>query len=139
MPLRALVDLGVLAMKGWLHMLQNSWIGDSPSDAAWPSLFVSTFFIVGICLIYQIRYEDHSINKANFASGVGYRKHCLSFTLFKEINSDRSFHILQDWQHDFLYWPPRPDLFLYQKVSKFLLHRLSFRLMLVNSEKTFTW
>ena len=50
-----------------------------------------------------------------------------SCTFFKEINTYRSFHVSEDCQRDFLYLSLSSELFLYQRVSVFSLHELSFR------------
>ena len=49
-----------------------------------------------------------------------------SCTFFKEICADESFHIPEHYQHDLLYLTATPRTFLYQRVSVFLLHGLSF-------------
>ena len=43
-------------------------------------------------------------------------------TVFKGINTDGSFHVPKDSQHDILFWPRRRELFLYRRLSGFLLH-----------------
>ena len=53
-----------------------------------------------------------------------------SYTFFKEINGNNSFHVPEDCQND-LYWPLKPELFLYWSVSMFTLHSLSSQLRLV--------
>ena len=37
-------------------------------------------------------YEGYSMNKPNYAKGVGNKIYCLKFHLFKKINSNGSFH-----------------------------------------------
>ena len=48
-------------------------------------------------------YKGHSIKKMNIAKGAGNRKQFTDATFFKKINSDRSFHVTEDCQHDLLY------------------------------------
>ena len=56
-------------------------------------------------------------------------------TFFNKIKSDGSFHVQEEWQHHLLYWPLHPELFLYQRVSIFPFHGLSFwfRFIVANS------
>ena len=43
-----------------------------------------------------------------FALGVGIRKYWLQLHLFQKLNSDGSFHVLEDYQPNFLYWLQHP-------------------------------
>ena len=54
-----------------------------------------------------------------------------SCTFFKEINSDGSFYVPKDYQHDLLYWLLCLELFLYRRVSVFPFHGLPFSLILI--------
>ena len=63
---------------------------------------------------FLLKYVDHSLNKGNFARGVGYKKHCL-----------------QKSQHHLLYRLLSPELFLYRRVRVLPFHGLSFWLRLI--------
>ena len=63
---------------------------------------VTTLYIYIYIHTHLHTYEDHSINKENFAKGVNNKKQCCTF--FKDINCDKSFHPSEHCQHDLLYW-----------------------------------
>ena len=63
------------------------------------------------------------MHKLNFACRVvNERGIVYSGTFFKEINTDGSFHVPKDNQHDLLYSMLCPELFVYQRVLDCLFH-----------------
>ena len=48
-------------------------------------------------------YEGHFLNKVNFFHGVSIGSTLCICTFFNEVNSDRSFHVPEDYQNDLLY------------------------------------
>ena len=78
--------------------------------------------------IYIYIYKGRSIKKVDFAKESEIESGVYSCTFLREINWDRAFHVTEDCQHDLLNWRLCLELFLYQKVSVFQFHWLSFDL-----------
>ena len=57
-----------------------------------------------------------------------------SYPLFKDFNSDESFHVPNHCQHDLLYRQLSRELFLYQRVSMFPFQILSLQNQVCNSK-----
>ena len=52
-----------------------------------------------------------------------------SCTFFKEINSDGSFHVPEDFQHDLLYWLLNPELFCFTLLESLCVSTQNFLLL----------
>ena len=56
-------------------------------------------------LAFEFAYYNSAIKRFNYQTMRTPPRTFYSCTLFKEINSGKFFHFLEDGQHDILYWP----------------------------------
>ena len=84
---------------------------------------------IHVCVyIYISKCKGHWINKANFVKRVKIGSTVYICTFLEEIKCVVSFHMLESYQQDLLYWLLHPELFLYRRVCVFPLCELSFQL-----------